>query len=527
MVAKAVTDMMDELEGSKQTGRFTISPGTDVYGELTLAGAKTSLYLHDKEFFNTHAIPGQCIKGVLHDLTKISLIQCITTSGTGSGRRGDESYHFANIFPHFVAYGDHHIDPNEKTITEVRFVVDDATTLFYDFDAFGILLDAKPYIEQIAHANALPREIKTGPDPQILYFTGKREIFVADTVLGRVSAVHSPSHNLGGPNGVHLKNTIFVTIAFKGAVTFDDATFHTLTLLRYLGMLAGRPQNLLKFSLRIGSDPDSFVFLRVYWSLPPKRDPSHEENRPHPAEVLLDAARQPEQFARVLTSWLERQQAWHDARLQFSNSFADQQSYSTDRLIGSANMFDILPSSAVPADVPLTDELKAAQEAAREIFGPLPPSPERDSVLGALGRIGKSTLKRKIRHRAQPLIDAVGNRFPELISVIDEAVNCRNYYVHGGKRRFDYSANFNAVNFFTDTLEFVFAASDLIEAGWDAKAWSEIPTSMSHPFGSYRVNYSLSLQNLKALLVTAATSSVPVSPPTPDNGAAANAKNSA
>lgn len=519
--------MMDELEGSKQTGRFTISAGTEVYGELTLAGAKTSLYLHDKEFFNTHAIPGQCVKGVLHDLAKVSLIQCITTSGTGSGRRGDESYHFANIFPHFVAYGDHHIDPNEKTITEVHFVVDDATTLFYDFDAFGILLDAKPYIEQIAHANALPREIKTGPDPQILYFTGKREIFTANTVMGRISAVHSPSHNLGGPNGVHLKNTIFVTITFKEAVTFDDATFHTLTLLRYLGMLAGRPQNLLKFNLRIGSDPESFVFLRVYWSLPPKRDPSHEENRPHPAEVLLDAVRQPEQFARVLTNWLERQQAWHDARLRFSNSFAEQQSYSIERLIGSANMFDILPSAAVPADVMLPDQLKAAQEAARKIFGPLPPSPERDSVLGALGRIGKSTLKRKIRHRAQPLIDAVGNRFPELISVIDEAVNCRNYYVHGGKRRFDYSANFNAVNFFTDTLEFVFAASDLIEAGWDVKAWGEIPTSMSHPFGSYRVNYSLSLQNLKALLVPAATSSVPVSPPTPDNGAAANGKNSA
>lgn len=91
--------MMDELEGSKQTGRFTISQGKDVYGELTLAGAKTSLYLHNKEFFNTHAVPGQCVKGVLHDLTKVTLIQCITTSGTGSGSRGDERYHFANIFP--------------------------------------------------------------------------------------------------------------------------------------------------------------------------------------------------------------------------------------------------------------------------------------------------------------------------------------------------------------------------------------------------------------------------------------------
>ena len=444
------------------------------------------------------------------------LIQGITTSGTGSGSRGDERYHFANIFPHFVAYGDHHIDSDEKTISEVHFVVDDASTLFYDFDAFGSLIDAKPFIKQIAHGNALPREIKTGPDPEILYFTGKREIFAADTVLGRVSALHSPSHSLGGPDGVHLKNTIFVTIAFKVPVTFDDATFHTLTLIRYLGMLAGRPQNFLKFGLRIGSDQENSAFLRVYWSMPPKRDPSHEENGPHPADVLLDAARQPEEFARVLASWLDRQQGWHDARLRFSNSFAEQKHYGIDRLIGAANMFDILPSSAVPLDAPLTDELKAAKEAGRTIFLRLPQSLARDSVLGALGRIGKSNLKQKIHHRAQWLTDAVGNRFPEFVTVTDEAVNCRNHYVHGTTPRFDYNANFNAVGFFIDTLEFVFAASGLIEAGWDVKAWSEIPTSMSHPFGRYRVNYSLSLQNLKALLPQKTASSTPISSPMMD-----------
>jgi hypothetical protein len=92
------------------------------------------------------------------------------------------------------------------------FVVDDASTLFYDFDAFGSLIDARPFIEQIAHANGLGRKITTGPAPAILYFTGKREIFAADTVLGRISASHNPSHNLRGPDGVCLKNTIFVTI---------------------------------------------------------------------------------------------------------------------------------------------------------------------------------------------------------------------------------------------------------------------------------------------------------------------------
>jgi ApeA N-terminal domain 1 len=107
------TIMMDELEEWKRAGTFTISPGKDVYGELTLAGPKTSLYLHDKQL-NTNTISGQCVMGVLHDLTKVSLIQGIAPPGAGSVTRGNERYNFADIFPHFVVLGDHHIDPAKK-----------------------------------------------------------------------------------------------------------------------------------------------------------------------------------------------------------------------------------------------------------------------------------------------------------------------------------------------------------------------------------------------------------------------------
>jgi len=169
---------------------------------------------------------------------RVSIIGCIPTSGTGSGSRGSERYHFAKLFPHFAVFGDQYITPGERTIAEVHFVIDDASTLFYGFDAFGSVIDARPFIEQIAHANALKREIITGPYPEILYFTGKREIFAVDTVLGKVSASHNPSHNVGGPDGVTLKNTIFVTLRFKELIKFEEAILHTSTLLRYLLSLA-------------------------------------------------------------------------------------------------------------------------------------------------------------------------------------------------------------------------------------------------------------------------------------------------
>ena len=154
-------------------------------------------------------------------------------------------------------------------------------------------------------------------------------------------------------------------------------------------------------------------------------------------------------------------------------------------------MFDILPDEAVSDKVELSADLKSAHDKCRQIFKKLPVSPERDSVLNALGRIGKSTLKKKVRHRAQFLIDKVGDRIPDFITITDEAVDCRNYYVHGSppSSRIDYNQYPGPLHFLTNTLEFVFAASDLVEAGWDIKKWCESQSRTSHPFGHYLYTY--------------------------------------
>ena len=163
-------------------------------------------------------------------------------------------------------------------------------------------------------------------------------------------------------------------------------------------------------------------------------------------------------------------------------------------------MFDILPASAVPADVTLPPELLDARVRGRELFRALPDTPERNSVLNALGRIGKSNLKGKIRHRAEPILHALGDRFEDLLSVVDEAVDCRNHYVHGNSPSYDYASNFfETVAFFTDTLEFVFGASDLMQSGWDIRAWSLRGTSRSHCFGAYCDSYKERLAKLQAL----------------------------
>jgi len=120
--------------------------------------------------------------------------------------------------------------------------------------------------------------------------------------------------------------------------------------------------------------------------------------------------------------------------------------------------------------------------------------------LSALGRIEKPNLKQKVRYRLKKLTDLLPNTFPEIDVVCDEAVNCRNHYVHGSDAPFDYTKDFDAVTFFTDTLEFVFSASDLIESGWDIKDWMEGHIKYHHPFGRYRQGYPHYVKHLKFML---------------------------
>jgi hypothetical protein len=92
-----------------------------------------------------------------------------------------------------------------------------------------------------------------------------------------------------------------------------------------------------------------------------------------------------------------------------------------------------------------------------------------------------------VQSRAKLITDKI--RFPELELVVDQAIDCRNYYVHGSGTKIDYSRNTDLVTFFTDTLEFIFAASDLVESGWDITAWANQGTTCSHPFGRYLIDY--------------------------------------
>jgi len=489
---------MQKYEGFRKAGRFTLTTGTEVQGELSLKGPATSLDLYSDAFFDTHPSPD--IFGLLYDRSKVSLINCITMTQSKYGAKGDEQYHHcSSVFPHFVIFGGQHISSFDRTIRKLSFTVDDAAVLFCDFDVFGSVVNARPHMERIVEANKRGRKIEIGEDPLLFYCTGKYGIFAVETVLGNVSATHGIAYSSPGPEGIHVDNTIRISIAFNSERTVEQAIGSVLDIVRFLAVIAGRKQNVSDLTFLpagTGEPPKAF---EVYWCMPPHRD-DDGSHKPHPFDLPIQAAVKPDEFTNLLKRWLARNEAWRAARARFSTVFAYRNRYCIDRIVGAANMFDILPSSACPEMFTLPPELEQGRDSAREAFDALPPSPERDSVLSALGRMGKATLKRKVRSRAKLVTDIVGGRFPELDLVVDQAIDCRNYYVHGSVAKIDYSKHFAQVQFFTDTLEFVFAASDLVQSGWDITAWTKQASSVSHPFGRYHVNYGRQLSELKKLL---------------------------
>lgn len=491
---------MEDRKGARYSGDFQMPDGTHVRGELTLQEGQTLLELHALEPFDPRS---ESITGILYDRTRVSLIHCMTL-GFGPGIRWDESYFSAAIFPHFVLFGDEHLTATDKRIISVYFVIDDATTLFYDYTSFGKILKAEDHIDSVVKANSDVRGYEgqptIGPHPEIFYFTGKRDIFRVGTALGTLSASNNPSFTMPGPAGFTIKNRISVNIELADGISVVEATDRVITVLRFMEIMIGRPQNILDLRFFIEAAAERPILLDAYWSIPPKRFGTEDDRSPHRIDTLIYAADEPEYFAGVLRQWLERHTQWQEPRMRFASCFAGENRYDIDRLVGAANMFDILPASALPPETTLPDCLADARKKARELFRSLEKSPERDSVLGSLGRIGKHVLKRKVRHRAEIVQRLIGSKLPDLELVLDQAVDLRNHFVHGSDSDLPPENRMGFLGFFTDALQFVFAASDLTECGWNIERWSQQSTTMSHPFGSFRVNYAINLASLKGAL---------------------------
>lgn len=473
----------DRLEtGARISGTFEIEADRAIFGELTLESSQSRLYLRDDDFFHTLSLPDGYLKGHAHDLSCLSLFNCITLSGPGSGMAGDTSFSFAELFPHEVVQGSVHLGPGEEKIRSVIFSIDDGHALFHDFDALGTVLNPDPLITAVASANrkVTGRKARLGPRPLIHYFAGRSRLLSANTSIGQISVLNLVDETIGSPRRMAFESRIGLEIGWRRPVALPTALSSVGVLIRFFELLTGKPQNRKNLLLRV-DHYKSPAFLSIYSSMLDQWPRGTDERSPSVRDVLIDGVRRRNEMKSVLRSWLSLDAAREDARQRFAHGFRNENRFSEDRLIGAANMFDLLPADAVPQKVTLSRELSEAKRSARALFEPLRASPERDSILSALGRLGTSSLPRKVLHRAKIVTDALPELKADMGIVVREAIRCRNHYVHGSDGSYDYLADGDALPFFTDALEFVFGASELVECGWDIAAFRARGGS-HHPF---------------------------------------------
>ncbi|MBC3927314.1 HEPN domain-containing protein [Undibacterium sp. CY21W] len=480
-------------------GSFTLEDGRSATGELQLKGASTLLKLHSDHSLDTLTSSEKHIEGMAYTGECLTLLDCLCSKTESTYRKDAARNYHADIFPHFVAIGRTHLIANQANIQTIEFTTTDLSTIFYDFDAFGNVIDAESVIDLALKGIRTHRPVETGDMPIVSYFTGKTCIAEISTIIGKISVRHRPSYSMGGPSGVNIKNSMVISIEPENPITFNDAIIKMNDVASFLSILAGRVQGINDIQVFTTEAPEDYPQpVLIYPSLRWKCSDKNPVHKPHAGDVPLNAIFHSAEFNNVLTNWISRQSTWHIARSRSLNCLRKANKYGPDRLVAAANMFDILPDDAVPAKEELSTEVDVAKKECHRIFKNLPASIDRNSMLNALGRLGKPSLPKKVAHRVAIVYSKLGGRFQNLDEVAVVAVKCRNYFVHGSTD-IEFDKIEHLLPFLTDTLEFIFSASDLIEAGWDALRWNNKPHGLGHTFARFRVEYESTSSELLRL----------------------------
>lgn len=489
------------IKEGTHTGSFELVDGRKVFGVLEVDGRFSTLSLYADEEFPP--VPGgyRSLHGQLHDGTHVHMVDGVLLS-TKSFPNDKGRKFSATIFPNTSIFGPEAIAGREDEVISCSFSLSETSSVFYAFDTFSRVLDSRPLIPYLAADKARMREVEFGENPIVGYFSGVFDIAKSETCLGVIETRYRVNESMGGPLGWGVGGQIWVSINFGSSVSMREALSRAHSLIRFFDLVTGRRQEVLGFEFKYQWQSVNERGFDVYEAhaprSPDKKAASISGRRsPGPRDVLVCTVEDSGPYERVVSKYLERDSVWREARVRLRDGVG-RNSYSIDRIVSAANMFDILPSAALPADQPISVDLKKARDEARAIFKSLPDSIERSSVLGALGRIGKSNLKQKVLHRMK--VARLDEVFEGLDVVLKEAVNCRNHYVHGSPVSIDYSERTEFVSFFTDALEFVFGVSDLVECGWDLDAWMKGWPQSDHPYGAFILEFRERERSLKAAL---------------------------
>ena len=497
--------MTQYLEGS-YPGVFRLASGMEVPGQLTLAGPNTSFLAWSDKFSIYHG-DFRSVNGELYDSRQVSLIDCqdqqidegilshggMYVSWADRSGKPTRTNYTIELDPSYVLFGEYYLSPNEAVVHRLHFVFEDIGALFYDERAIGYVAGKtgnakiREVVKQIMLSGGVSREDTTAEmmGAEVNFGIARAKPFIdVQTMLGRLQAWRRLESD-GDANHRTLRSEVIITLDFEGAHTLEYAIRRTRRIIEFFNLVSGRHQNLVWLKLET-SKAESSLELYVY--------PEYErQSRLQARDVLLDGINRPDEFGEVLTNWLERErnELWRDVRTRLATHTQERSRFSVDRLVGLSNIFDVLPSAEYPP-ANRSEDIKRAIEGCKEAFSEMAPD-SMERAMNALGRIHQHTLRDKALYRTEILTRRIGDRIPQISMVIAEAIKSRNFYVHGSGT----DPGPDTARFLADTLEFVFAGSDLVEVGWDIRHWCDTCLPSSHPFSAYLGSYTDRLEQMK------------------------------
>ncbi|PSV25670.1 HEPN domain-containing protein [Photobacterium kishitanii] len=500
---------MKEYVNKKVHGEFYI--GDDRYqGELHFNGLQTKLELWSDSFITEPTEDVDfIIKGITYgEMKVVTLIDTIMINkGSCNLRKSDESIsrYFIIFHPRIVVIG-----TDEYTIEHriKRFNIStyNLGEVFKDHKMVNYINTpkAKSINKLIADDNKRAKDMFgfTFSDnnnydelrnPSVYIYNGNKEILSTETDIGHLSVYNFNSKSSFGSKGFYIDISTQFEFNLTNNLSINEVVSESWKLLDFIKIISGKDDYISEFDFYTGDGENDYY--EVYVSTEYNNINNDHKN----FDSLINSRMDTKYLSEILKTWLISSHEWKYARSQMAKSYSCD-FYDIDRLIRSANIFDLIPcKNKSDSKIKLNSELNKAKEDAKAIFKSLPNSIERESMLNAIGRIGTKTLKHKINDRIDIIEKNSNININNIRFVSGHSVDCRNYFVHGSLKRFDYYEHDHLVRFFTDTLEFIFVVSDLIECGWNINDWISLGL-YNHKVSNYLYAYEHYEKNLKKTL---------------------------
>jgi hypothetical protein len=473
----------ENTEPRQILAHFTVQ-GTDHAGALNLDGPNTKLDIFSDDFLHLKDEEMTCVRGVSKEGVSISAIYCVPLTMSGSASYHGKHKRYMTLQPNYVVLGGHYLEPEADAITSIAFTFTEANHLFYELGTFGHIigehrLSFGQLREILRGVRRAPKHRRRGGRLELYYQWDRGPIIEASCNAGTITVWNATSGRFPSSDGLELRSRARITCSFASSRNLEAALRVVWQIMSLFELATQSCQNVEDVTLEHKDAPEH-TQLKLHLI---HREPEKVQSV-MPTDALVNGGLHEDEFMKVLTQWMDTGEQRRAARQRFIEGFRCNHRYRTERLIGAANAFDLLPASdftkqgSLPADVVgLLTSFESQVKMASKTSGTV--NEYRERLLNNLGLVRGLNLRNKVLQRWATVPACIATRLPAMPEAIAHSIRARNFFVHGSPLPMSTESVYELSSFFTDTLEFVFGVSELSECGWDTERWAKEHYSLS------------------------------------------------